>query len=776
MEKIIARLITITGCVQGVGFRPFLYRAAKLCGISGWVKNTGGAVTVHAEGSAEQIDRLLKELAANRPPLARIDNITVEWARPENRRSFSITGSTASDVCAADVPLDTAVCARCLEDTRRGEKRRHGHPFTACTDCGPRYTVIKSLPYDRKATTMNGFSLCQSCREEMSNPEDRRFHAQINACRSCGPTLYLEAGGKKTEREVPAAARDILARGGILAVKGIGGYHLVVDAGNEAAVKRLREIKGRGNKPMAVMVPDLENLEKIAFISREEKEIMTSPAAPIVILQKKECNGNSWGLVSAKSTLGVMLPYTPLYHYLCEGFAALVVTSANRAGEATLIDDAQVRRAWGAAVDGILTHGREIYRRADDSVVALCEDTLIPLRVSRGMAPQSFALDEDCPEILAVGSEENNTFSFLAEGRIRVSPHFGHVKTADSLLAWVTEKERFAALFGIKPQIAAADAHPGYTLTRWAKKMFPLVLPVQHHHAHLAANLTENGCTSPVIGVIFDGQGYGPDGTVWGGEFLLGNQAGFARVGRLRPVPLAGGETAVLEPWRMAAVYLYSAFGTQSALPDLPVQSEKFRDFLVLLNKTYKSPLYWRTSSAGRLFDAVAAMAGLCFYNTYEGEAASLLEDAVTGGDQGCYQYLVNEEEGLLEIDWRPFIRGLAADISKGASPGMVSARFHRTLALAIAAVCEKIRAARKTETVALSGGVFQNRILLAAVKGFLEEKGFRVLLHRKVPPNDGGLSLGQAAVAVELLKRGIVYVPGDAGKSYSGGRQLGVC
>lgn len=767
----IAQFITVGGVVQGVGFRPFVYTLALKHRLNGWVRNTSAGVEIHAEGTPELIRAFVEGLRQEPPPLARIDSLTLHESAFEAHTVFEIRESAPLPGAFQPISPDVAVCPECLRELRDPTNRRYRYPFINCTHCGPRFTIIQDLPYDRPATTMSAFPMCAPCAHEYHDPTDRRFHAQPTACPECGPTVWLERGEISIEGD--AAIRSVVAylqRGEIAAIKGLGGFHLACDALNERAVAELRARKHRVAKPFALMMPDLDTIRQFCYCSEAEARLLTSPAAPIVLLERRADPSTQIALSAApgQNTLGVMLPYTPLHMLLFEvlgetdGLKALIMTSGNHSEEPILTENEAARKHLTGLADVILLHNRDIHIRTDDSVMRVFEGHDLPLRRSRGYAPYPVHLPYDMPSVLAVGGELKNTFCLTRERYAFMSHHIGDLSNYETLRSFELGIAHFERLFRIQPTLIAYDLHPDYLAARYARNRaeqdhLPTV-GVAHHHAHVGACMAENGLKgdAPVIGVSFDGTGYGTDGTIWGGEFLIADYEGFERAAYLKPVALPGGDAAARKPARIALSHLINA-GTPLD-PDLPpaaALSETERTIIQRqIERGLNAPL---TSSMGRLFDAVASLLGLCQISTFEGEAAMALETVVDPAEVGVYHWNIPALGKPLILDPAPVIHSLLADQRRGMDAGRIAARFHNGVARLITEVCLRLHRETGLNQVALSGGVFQNVTLLKKTLPLLRAEGFEVLLHRLVPPNDGGLALGQAVIAYHQWRRGRV-------------------
>ncbi|MFJ2033711.1 carbamoyltransferase HypF [Streptosporangium sp. NPDC087985] len=742
--------IRVEGIVQGVGFRPHVHSLARRLALSGWVGNDGEGVFIEAAGTWENVTRFQEELRGHAPPLAVIHRVTATAVPARGDHGFHITGSREGGGRATLISPDVATCADCLAELFDPADRRYRHAFVNCTNCGPRFTIVRDVPYDRPATTMAGFAMCQECTREYLDPHDRRFHAQPTCCPVCGPTLRLiRPGDPDCEGDPVGLAAELVRSGGVLAVKGLGGYHLAVDAADEEAVRALRSRKHREDRPFAVMVADLDAARTLCELDRDAERLLAGPRRPIVLLPRRPDAPLAEAVAPGDHRLGVMLPYTPLHHLLAREIGRpYVLTSGNLSDEPIAYRDNDAFIRLAGIADRFLTHDRPIHVRTDDSVVLATRGDGLPLRRSRGYAPEPLRLPHPARRaVLACGAELKNTFCLAKGERAFVSHHIGDLENYETLRSFTEGIDHFRRLFGIIPRLVAHDLHPEYLSTKYALDVAGVELVgVQHHHAHIASCLADNRETGPVIGVAFDGLGYGTDGTFWGGELLVADLTGFTRAGCLTPVPLPGGTAAIRHPWRMAAAHLDAAYG--GAPPgDLPVRSRhrSWDDVLAVARSGVNSPL---TSSAGRLFDAVAAILGLRDTVTYEGQAANALEQRADPTEESAYPVRLSGAGELLLIQAGDLVRAVVDDLRERTDPAIVSARFHNGLATATAAGCAQLRTRTGIGTVALSGGVFQNRLLLGRLVRALRHHGFRVLTHRRVPPNDGGISLGQAAVA----------------------------
>ncbi len=743
--------------VQGVGFRPFVYQLATKHGLKGWVCNTSGDVKIEVEGEMSALDGFLRDLVALAPPLARLEDIAVTSRPPQGYTGFEIRHSIAEEGKYQLVSPDIATCEPCLKEILDPKDRRYRYPFTNCTNCGPRFTIIEDIPYDRPKTTMRVFRMCPQCQQEYDNPLDRRFHAQPNACPECGPSLKLVDGnGNSVEiDDALAAAARLLKEGKILAIKGLGGFLLACDATNEKAVKLLRERKRRPFKPLAIMVSTLDEVKKHCHVSEKEEELLTSPQCPIVLLKRKKESVVSLSVAPNLNNLGVMLPYTPLHHILLRETALpLVMTSGNLSEEPIAKDNDEALRRLNGIADYFLLHNRDIYSRYDDSVAIVELDKPQIVRRARAYAPYPIHLPFQSRQTLACGAELKSTFCLTRDNYAFVSQHIGDLENLETMEHFETTLELYKKLFRIEPEIVTYDMHPEYLSTKYAKALAEQrkdlkFVPVQHHHAHIVSCMVENGSQGPVIGVSFDGTGYGTDGRIWGGEFLVADYEGFERVGHLEYVPMPGGAAAIERPYRMAISYLLTLFGKDALTPDLAFLKDVSRDEIALiktqLDKKINSPL---TSSSGRLFDAVSALIGIRGRIDYEAQAAIEMEMAADESERGSYRFSIVERDGVSVVHVKELFDDILHDLKDNVTRGKIAARFHNTMAEMVVRMSQRLSGTSGIKKVALSGGVFQNRLLLRLTVAALEKAGFEVLTHSKVPTNDGGISLGQAVIA----------------------------
>jgi hydrogenase maturation protein HypF len=782
------RRFVVQGIVQGVGFRPFVYALALRLGLVGFVLNDSLGVTIEVEGTTEALGGFQRALDEEIPPLARIDAIASELLPPRHESAFVITHSQAGTERRALISPDTATCDDCLLELFDPTDRRYRYPFINCTNCGPRFTIVQDVPYDRDKTTMRIFPMCPACQAEYDDPLNRRFHAQPNACPVCGPqarlllwtddTLSAETNidgshmGQGDDLPDPiTTAAQCLANGAILAIKGLGGYHLACDAMNPEAVRRLRQLKRREARPFALMVPDLDTAKRLCQLNDGEAALLQSRRRPIVLLSQHLDRSVAPGVAPAYTTLGIMLPYTPLHHLLLRALSAaidvdggerpavLVMTSGNVSDEPIAYQDDDARARLAGIAGGMLTHNRDIHMRCDDSVMHIAAGGEQFYRRSRGYAPEPIPLPFALPlPLLACGGHLKNTFCLGKEQRAFVSHHIGDLENLETLTSFREGIEHFQSLFDIYPAAVAYDLHPEYLATKYALDSdIPRKIGVQHHHAHIASVLAEHGLSGQVIGVAADGTGYGTDGAVWGCEIMTADLLGFERLAHLAYVPLPGGEQAIRQPWRMAATYLAQAYGDAFLELDIPFVNQldrsKWHTLAQMAIRNINCP---PTSSLGRLFDAVAALVGLRSEVLYEGQAAIELEQlADPHGGADSYPFTLGDgiPARAATLNVAPMIRAIVSDIQHDVPISQIASRFHRSIAELLAMACLAVREQTALNIVALSGGVFQNRLLLEQLVARLEEMAFQVYVNRRVPPNDGGLSLGQIAVAAARLQ-----------------------
>jgi hydrogenase maturation protein HypF len=756
--------VRVFGTVQGVGFRPYVYRLAGEFDLSGFVLNDSCGVVLEVEGADAAVASFLASLALDAPRLAAVERLEVTERELTGARGFEIRDSDRAGVAEAQVTPDSATCEQCLAEVFDPSDRRHRYPFTNCTNCGPRFTIIREVPYDRPATTMAAFEMCDLCQAEYDDPSDRRFHAQPNACPVCGPQVALldrDGVGVSDAGAVDLidAAALALRSGAIVAVKGIGGFHLACRADDEDAVAALRARKHREDRPLALMTGSPEAAGRLVELGELERELLCSPARPIVLAGRVPGAAVAPSVAPRSRELGVMLPYSPLHHLLLhDADVALVMTSGNVSDEPIAYTDEDAMARLLSIADLFLLHDRPIQTRTDDSVVRVValggRRRGAILRRSRGYVPSSLPLPAGTgAPLLACGAEQKNTFCLARGGRAWVGHHIGDLENYETLRSFAEGIDHFERLFAVTPELVAHDMHPEYLSTKYALERDGVrTVAVQHHHAHMAACLAEHAVAEDAVGAVFDGTGYGTDGTIWGGEILFGGLAAVERVGLLTPVQLPGGARAIREPWRMACAWLAVVVGEDAAIPPTlrdAVAERSWRAVQSLLRAGAHSPV---TTSMGRLFDAVAALCGLCPIVNYEGQAAVELEAACDPRDRGGYPLELRDTAAGLVLDARESVRAVLEDVERGTAVGVIASRFHAAVAHATVAACVRTASARGSEAVVLSGGVFQNRRLLEATDAGLRAAGLRVLTPRLLPANDGGISYGQAAVAAAQI------------------------
>ncbi|MQA61976.1 MAG: carbamoyltransferase HypF [Actinophytocola sp.] len=743
--------VRVEGVVQGVGFRPFVHRLAKRLMLCGHVGNHADGVFAEVEGTRDAVRAFLRALREEAPPLAVVESVRTTELPPTGANGFTIAASPQGAEANTLISADSATCDACLRELADPADRRYRYPFINCTHCGPRFTIVRGVPYDRPFTTMAGFAMCADCAAEYADPADRRFHAQPVCCTACGPRLRLDLLGSDPRfgQDLLAEAVRRLRAGQILAIKGLGGFHLATDATDPTAAATLRARKHREDKPFAVMVADLAAVRELCEVGDGDAELLTSRRRPIVLLPKRPGTPIADAVAPGNRRLGVMLPYTPLHHLLLADVGRpIVLTSGNVSDEPIVYRDEDVADRLGGIADAVLTHDRPIHIRTDDSVARTFRGTVQLQRRSRGYVPEAAAgLDVDVGRhVLACGAELKNTFCLAKGRRMFLSHHIGDLENVETLRSFTEGIEHFRALFDIDPEVVAYDLHPEYLSTKYALDLPDVVLVgVQHHHAHIASCLVDNREPGPVLGVAFDGTGYGTDGTIWGGEFLVADLATFQRLGHLEPVPMPGGAAAITQPWRMAAAYLDLAYGDDP--PELDVarrNAGRWRAVRSMARSGVNAPT---TSSAGRLFDAVAALLGVRDTINYEGQAAIELEQHADPAERGVYAAAIADGDPL-RVSGEDLVRACVDDLCAGVPSTVVAARFHNGVSDVIARVCARLRQRTGVNVVALSGGVFQNLLLLGVTVDALQQRGFRVLVHSRVPTNDGGISLGQAVIA----------------------------
>ncbi|HEU65071.1 MAG TPA: carbamoyltransferase HypF [Chloroflexi bacterium] len=779
--------ISVRGIVQGVGFRPFVYGLAVEHNLKGWVCNTSEDVKIEVEGEAQAIEQFKLELAIKAPPLAHIENITIGYHPPRGYKKFEIRHSQAQEGKYQLISPDIATCRACLGELLNSEDRRYRYPFTNCTNCGPRFTIIEDMPYDRPKTTMRHFRMCPQCQAEYDNPLDRRFHAQPNACPKCGPQVELldNQGYAVSTSDAIAAASQLLKAGKIVAIKGLGGFLLACDATNDTVVKALRQRKKRPSKPFAIMVATVDEAKKHCYVSPEEENLLASPQSPIVLTRWREDSSVARQVAPNLRFLGIMLPYTPLHHILLRDTGLpLVMTSGNLSEEPIARDNDEALRRLSGIADYFLVHNRDIYSRYDDSVAIVERGTSQLVRRARSYAPYPIRLPFEARQVLGCGAEEKNTFCLTKDNYAFVSQHIGDMENMETLEHFDSTISLYKRLFHIEPEIVVHDFHPDYPATKYARELGESgmkLVPVQHHHAHIASCMVDNGLESPVIGVAFDGTGLGADGNIWGGEFLVADYSSFNRAGHLEYLPLPGGEAAIKRPYRTAIGYILTLLGEdaldaviaspdfigakQSGLASIAQVSEVEIEVIKRqIERKINSPL---TSSMGRLFDAISALLSIRGEIDYEGQAAVELEmaayssviarpvpskarelDEAISDTQESYPYQVVEDKGIRIVHLKDILSSVIEELRQGVSRGRISVKFHNTVARMTNEMCHLIAGEIGISQVALSGGVFQNRLLLRKTVSLLEGSGLRVFTHRQVPCNDGGISLGQAIIA----------------------------
>lgn len=745
--------IKVEGIVQGVGFRPSVYRMAQRFHLKGFVQNRSDGVIIEVEGRKGILSRFLESLKKDSPPRAIINDVSVEEIEPAGYADFTIEGSSRLDMRETLISPDIATCADCLHELFDRENRRYGYPYINCTNCGPRFTIIEDIPYDRNNTTMSSFPMCEQCQAEYEDPHDRRFHAQPDCCPVCGPHIHLvDRDGRVCEGDSIEAAAGLLEQGSIVAVKGLGGYHLACDAMDEKVVADLRKRKFREDKPFALMAGSMEDVREHCTVTSKEEALLTSPRRPIVLLARRADSRIAPSVAPKQRYLGFMLPYSPLQHLLFSYLdTVLVMTSANVSDEPIAYLDEDVQERLHGVADYFLIGERKIFSRCDDSVTRIFREHEYIVRRSRGYAPEPMFLPLAVKQdILAVGPYLKNTFCLLKGNKAFVSHHIGDLENMEALDAFTSEIEHYMRLFDIHPDVVAYDLHPDYPSTRYALSLAGMrKIGIQHHAAHIASCCVDADFSGRLIGVAFDGTGYGNDGAIWGGEFFVGSvSTGFKRKGHLRYELLPGGDSSIREPWKMGLSYLCSIMGEE--VLETEYFSEKPRDLIVKMLKTDYNCV--KTSSMGRLFGAVSSLLGVCQRIHYDGQAAIELEMVADPKEKGEYPFEIEEQEGQIIVNPLEAMGILLGERKEGVAISKIAARFHNGISLALLGVCERLRTKTGIETVALSGGVFQNMYLLRRAVALLERKGFRILTHAHVPTNDGGVSLGEAVLAAHIV------------------------
>ncbi|MCX7703561.1 MAG: carbamoyltransferase HypF [Planctomycetota bacterium] len=754
--------VDVRGRVQGVGFRPFVYRIAQRHKIGGYVTNTPYGVHIEVEGTKKSLTSFKNALVKEKPPLAEIRNIFIKPMKTKGETDFVVKESKKKGRKEVVVPPDVSVCKNCQEELFSPKDRRFGYPFINCTDCGPRFTIVEDVPYDRERTTMKEFEMCTDCRREYEDPSDRRFHAQPDACAVCGPFVYLlDSEGKRVEcREPIEEAAKLLKEGKIIAIKGLGGFHLACDGTNPEAVKNLRMRKRRPYKPLAIMVSSLEEARKVVKMNGVEEELLTSWRAPILLCQKRENSNLAENLAPHLAEAGVMLAYTPLHLLLLHQVARpLVMTSGNRQDEPTIKDETVALSDLKGIADYFLSHNRPIVVHNDDSVVRVMGETPVMIRRARGWTPQAIKLPAlPSRDVLSLGAEEKNTITLTRYDEAFISQHLGDMRNLRTFEAFENVLNHFKRILQVEPQVVVCDMHPNYFTTKFSKRFSLPVLQVQHHHAHILSCLAENNTTKPVLGVCFDGIGYGADGKIWGCEFIYVNGRHYERFGHLKEIALPGGESAIKQPWRTAVAQLFSMFGSRMLDLSLPmfeqIPNTHIEPVLQLLQQNLNIPY---ASSLGRFFDSVAALCGVCYENSYEGQAPAELESLLYKiissipehkENVNRYHYKISYKEETAILETEEILASILSDIAAKRRVEEISLSFHETICRAAVELCKFGAEKYAIKRVALSGGSFQNRYLYLRTKYLLEAQGFEVLTHSQVPPNDAGISLGQALFA----------------------------
>jgi hydrogenase maturation protein HypF len=745
--------VSVRGVVQGVGFRPFVYRLATRLDLAGWVRNASGDVQIHIEGTAERVADFVRALRSQAPPLARIESLRTESCGPSDLTTFTILDSRTDTGSRQAIAPDVALCAACETELFDPANRRYRYPFITCTDCGPRFTVIDGMPYDRERTSMRFFTQCTACSFEYATPGDRRYHSETNSCPVCGPRLWLEAAGVDTARDAIQTTAELIAAGQIVALRGLGGFHLAVDATNEPGVARLRARKGREAKPFAVMVRTLADAKAIATVGDEEAELLRSRERPIVLLRART-GTLAPGVAPGLDTIGVMLAYTPIHLLLCDLLRRpVVMTSGNRSEEPIAIANADAQARLAAIADAFLLHDRDIVARYDDSVVRVAGATPLFLRRARGYAPLPLRLPRPSPRpLVAVGPHLKNTFTLVHGAEAFVSQHIGDLENLETLVHWRSALEAYRRLFHLDPAVAVRDLHPGYLSTRLAGELgLERIIAVQHHHAHVAAVLAEHGVRERVVGIAFDGTGYGDDSNGWGAEFFLADLAGYRRIGHMRYAGMPGGDLAAREPWRAALGYF--ALEPGATVPELMLERVPSRQRGIVMQQLARRLNAPLASSMGRLFDAAGAVLGVCPIHQYEGQTAMQLEALAGSTPAEPLPFPMAVVDGTWVLDPVPLLVALAERRARGTSVPELAARFHESVAAAAAVLAARLADDAGVGAVALGGGCFQNARLLVSLRARLESRGLRVLVPVQLSPNDGAVSYGQAAVAASLLQ-----------------------
>lgn len=754
--------LQITGIVQGVGMRPYIFKAAKQLNLGGWVSNQGASVFMEIAGSKKSIREFLIKLVKNPPSGAMISKIRIRSERYEQNNNFSIIDSSEDNQLQGFIPPDTAICSECIKEINDKMNRRYMYPFTNCTSCGPRYSILKKLPYDRANTTMSEYNMCPECRSEYECPNNRRFHAQTNCCPVCGPkVILLDTEGRPIDSIHPiVTARELLHEGKLIAVKGIGGYHLACIAHDEKVVNLLRERKIRPDKPLAIMAASLESAGLVCKVTDKEKEILTSRQRPIVLLEKKFPEILPHNIAPGVNRLGVLLPYTPLHYLLFdEELKYLIMTSGNVSGMPVCYKDEDAYERLKDIADFFLVHDREILTPIDDSVVRVINEAQMVSRSARGYSPSALQIVSDS-KIMATGAQQKSSVCLLHKGYAHSTQYLGNLDEMNTYEEYLRGMKRMKLLLGAEPQIIAHDLHTGYISTQWAGKQPAQRIPIQHHHAHMAACMAENDLRKDAIGIVYDGTGIGTDGAIWGGEIFIGSKCRFSRVGHWKYVTLQGGDSAVKEPWKSAVSYLY-AMGINDEELLYGVNSLKVK---VIQNAIKNKINCFQSSSVGRLFDCISALVMKRMQITYDAQAAIELESVIEQDVTDFYPYSVVVNVEKLEIRYEEIISGILRDMNDGKAASFISAKFHNTVCEATIDCACRIRDKYGIDDVVLSGGVFENVYLIKNMKRGLKERGFNTYNSMTVPTNDGGIAFGQAAISAEMVKEGI-YVSGSSGE-----------
>lgn len=753
------KFIEVKGIVQGVGFRPFIYNLAKLNNLSGWVNNTSHGVIIDIEGDEKSLNSFINELKNKPPALSKITSINIINKEIANYKGFFIKKSNSNLSVTTYISPDYSICPQCKKEIFDKNNRRYRYPFTNCTNCGPRFSIIKSLPYDRISTTMNEFEMCEKCKKEYMDPTNRRFHAQPNACPECGPSVYItdKYGNEIKVRDSFNEVINLLKQGNIFAIKGIGGFNLVCNSKSEETIKRLRERKHRPNKPLAIMIKDIETVKKYCILRKYEKELLKSNKRPIVLLDKKDKYSFPENLSPNNRKVGVMLPYTPLHYLLFDDeLDTLVMTSANISGEPIIYKNDDAVKRLSDIVDYFLMNNRDIYMRVDDSVSKIVLDEERVIRLGRGYSPYTLNINT-VAEILALGSELKNTISLSNKNDIFISEYIGDLKNIETMNSLENVIKHFSKIYDVIPRVLVYDKHPDFEYKKI--KLGEIlninkdikVIETQHHHSHIVSCMAENNINTDVIGIAFDGTGYGEDKSIWGGEFFICNKREFKRIGHLDEFYLPGGDKAIKEPWRIALSLIYKVFKEEfNKFIPKDLKDKEYNIIKTMIDKKINSP---KTSSMGRLFDGVSAILGFTSTITFEGEAAINLENISTKKNNESYEFEIKKYEEKFILDFNNIIKGIICDIDNKVNISIIAKKLHNTIIKSTIEMTLYIREKTNINTVVISGGVFQNEILFKGVVKGLEEYKFNVVTHKIIPCNDSGISLGQLIIANELIK-----------------------